>query len=465
MFGELWKRQLVDDIKSSKFLINFIIILASVIGFSLLFLDHFQSLKESYSKNANANDQLLAESSSELVRLLSTPLVFMMKPGPFLFISDGYEEKIPRGLAFKPEGYTPDIRETPRLRKAWAPDISTFYSTDFTFVVQFLLSFFALLLTFDTLTSEKEKGTLRLVFSNPVKRVHLILAKYMAALITIGLPLLLGLIVGLILISLSSIVPVSSAFVLGLLLFFGVSFLYLSVFILIGLLFSASSYSSKNSLVLGLLIWIFLVIVLPKSSGLFLNLKRFDVPTEQEVEERVRAVERDVWNRHSGEDTMARSGQDESTKLNVAVSNEEQRARQEIYDLYLRKKIDAVRVLQSFNFVSPASLYEYSASALAGTGLFHFEHLWKQVTQYRRDVLNFFMAEDKKDDQSDHLYFHPDYLSRKPVDFNRIPKFEETDIATRERLKDAAKYLLLLGIYNIFLLTAVFYKFQKYDVR
>ena len=465
MFVELWKRQLVEDITSSKFLINFVIILASVIGFSLLFLGHFQSLEESYSKNTNANDQLLAESSKELVRLLSAPLEFGMKPRLFLFISDGYEEKIPKGLVFRLKGYTPDIKETTGLKKASSPHLSAFYSTDLTFIVQFLLSFFAVLLAFDAFTSEKEKGTLRLVYSNPVKRGHLVLAKYMSALLAIGLPLLLGLIIGLILLSLSSVVPISSGFISGLSLFFIVSLLYLSVFVLIGLLFSAFSHTSKNSLVLCLLVWIFLVVILPKSSGLFLNLKRFDVPTEQEIEERVRKVEREVWNRHSHEDTITRSGQDASTKLNVAVSNEEQRARQEVYDLYLRKKIGAVRILQSVNFISPSSLFEYSASALAGTGLFHFEHLWKQVTQYRRDFLNFFMAEDRKDDQSDHLYFHPDYLSRRPVDFNRIPKFEEKDIKTGERLKDAAKYLVLLGLYNIFLLILVFNKFQKYDVR
>jgi len=461
VIGVLWKRQLVEDITSSKFLINFVIILVSVIGFSVLFLGHFQSLEESYSQKANINDRLLAESSKELVRLLSTPLEFMMKPRPFLFISDGYEEKIPQGLAFRPRGYAPEIREITGHRRASAPNLSSFYSTDLTFVVQFLLSFFAILLTFNALTLEKEKGTMRLVFSNPVKRGYLVLAKYLSALLTLGLPLLLGLITSLILISFSSVVSISPGFISGLALFLITSLLYLSIFVLMGLLFSAFCHNSKNSLVLCLLVWIFVVIILPKSSGLFLNLKRFDVPTEQEIDEQVRKVEREVWSRHSQEDTMTRSGQDASTKLNVAVSNEEQRARQDVYDLYLRKKIGATRALQGVNFISPSSLFEYSTSALAGTGLFHFEHLWKQVTQYRRNFLDFFMAEDKKDDQSDHLYFHPDYLSRKPVDFNRIPKFEEKGTKTGDRLKAAAKYHILLGLYNLFLLSVVFYKFQK----
>jgi ABC-type transport system involved in multi-copper enzyme maturation permease subunit len=465
MVKELLKRQLFEDIVSARFFINLVLIVSSIAIFALVFIGHYQTLGARYSKNTIENDRKLAESSKEIVGLLSTPLEFVMKPRIFRFIADGYENKIPQGFSFIPKGYTFVIGETKNPPKAGSSNSSAFYAADLTFAVQFLLSFFAILLTYNALSSEKEKGTLRLVLSNPVKRAGVVLAKYLSALATILLPLFAGLIVGLIFLYLSSAVLISSAFILGLFMFFVVSLLYISVFILIGLLFSALSHSSKNSLVLGLLVWTFLVVIFPKSSGLFLILKRFDVPTAQKIEELADRAEREIWDRYSHEDLMTRGGQDESTKLNAKVGLETQKARQGVYDLYLRKKISAVETLRKLNFLSPASLFEYSASSIAGTGIFHFQKLWEQVKQYRNQYLEFFKAEDGKDPESFHVYFHPDYLSRKPVDFNKIPKFEEKEIGAGERIREVLPYILLLILYNLLLFVLVFYKFQECDVR
>ncbi len=70
-----------------------------------------------------------------------------------------------------------------------------------------------------------------------------------------------------------------------------------------------------------------------------------------------------------------------------------------------------------------------------------------------------------RDEESYHLYFHPDYLSRKPVDFEKIPKFEEKGIKRAMRLKDTVQYVGILALYNLFLFSFVFFKFVKYDVR
>ncbi len=465
MLKELWRRQLVEDIVSARFLINFVLVVMTIVVFALLFVGHYQDLERRYSKNAIENDRKLTASSKELVNLLSTPLLFVMKPRPNRFIADGYEEKIPQGVSFILKGYTFVIGEIKSPPKAGNPDSSAFYAADLKFAVQFLLSFFAILLTYNALSSEKEKGTLRLVLSNPLRRADVVSAKYLSALMTILLPLLFGIIIGFILLSLSPAVTISSGFVFSVFLFFIFSLLYLSIFILIGLLLSALSHSSKNSLVLCLLVWIFLVAILPKSSGLFLNMKKYDVPTAQKIEELSEQAWREVWGRYSNADYRVTTGDAESTRLNARIGLEAHKSRQDVYDFYLQKKIDAVETLRKLNFISPASLFEYAASSVAGTGIFHFQKLWSQVRQYQNQYLEFFKAEDRKDPESFHIYFHPDYLSKKPVDFNTIPKFEEKEIGAGDRLKDAAKYAALLIAYNLLLFILVFYKFQKYDAR
>jgi ABC-type transport system involved in multi-copper enzyme maturation permease subunit len=458
MFKELFKRQIFEDIISLRFLINFVLVLATLIIFPLIFVNHYQGMREIHTANVAENNLRIKDASESLINLITAEQELLMRPKVWGFISNAYEDKMPQGLSFR-------LYEIKLLSEERESDALSFYSPDLTFVVQFLLSFFAIVLTFNAITSEKERGTLRLVFSNPIKRAYLISIKYLSALVTVVLPLLFGIVVGLILLNLLKAISFSFGLFLDFILFFLISLIYVSFFILLGIFCSTATHSSKNSLVLCLLFWILLVIILPKSAGLLLSLKRLDVPTEKQIEELADKSYREVWDRHVNEDLTARGGQDESTKQNVKVANEAQRARQEVFDFYIRKKIAAVSTLRRINFISPSSLLEYSASSIAGTGLFHFQNLWTQVKQYQTEFREFFKREDMKDESSYHLYFDSDYLSKKPVDFEKIPKFEEKEIKRAERLKDAIQYAGILALYNLFLFSLVFYKFLKYDVR
>jgi ABC-type transport system involved in multi-copper enzyme maturation permease subunit len=458
MLKRLWKRQLVEDLISFKFLILASLILAALISFSLIFAGDYQRRQEERSQNGLENGRRLQAAASSLVNLLQTPQRLQMEPGAPRFVADGYERQIP-------SGFLVTMLETRLLDEPKEPGVRAYGSLDLMFIVQFVFSFFALVLTFNSVSLEKEKGTLRLIFSNGLKRAELLLAKYLSAFLTVGLPFILGLLISLILLSLQGILTLSGSFAALILLFSLLSLLYLSFFILLGLLWSIAAYSSKNSLVLCLLSWVLIVVILPKSAGLLLDLKALAVPTGKEIEEKAERAYREVWDSHAGEDLTTGEPEAKSTQLNIRIGNEAQKAKQEVYDLYLRKKTQAVETLMAINCVSPASLYEYAASAAAGTGLPHFKRLWRQVNQYQIELVDFFRAEDMKDRESPHLFFHSDYLSRKPVDFNKIPRFKEQEPAPGERLKDAARYGAVLVLFNIFLFVLVFSLFQKYDVR
>jgi len=458
MFKEFLKRQLVEDVISFRFFIYTLIILVTLIVFPLIFAGRHQSRLEKISQNTIENRRRLEVSAEHLVDLLGTQQKLYMEPRTSRFIADGHEEQMPQGFMFT----MMEIRLPAEPNDSGAGILS---SPDLSFIIQFVFSFFALILTFNAVSAEKEKGTLRLIFANSIERAKLLLAKYLAALLTVGIPFLAGLMISLILLDLKRIPTLSGSFCIIILLFFLLSLLYLSFFILLGLFFSTAAVGSKNSLVLCLLSWVFVVVILPKAAGPLLNLKNFAVPTEKAIEEAAEQAYREVWDRHASENIMTGDPNWESTKLNVRISNEAGKVKQEIYDLNLRKKIQAVKTLMAVNCVSPASLYEYAASAAAGTGLPHFERFQRQVTQYQNDLLNFFKAEDMKDKESPHLFFHPDYVSSKPVDFNRIPQFKEQKPELLERIQDAAAYGAGLILYNIIMFAIVFYKFQTYDVR
>jgi len=141
------------------------------------------------------------------------------------------------------------------------------------------------------------------------------------------------------------------------------------------------------------------------------------------------------------------------------------KAQQDVLDFYLRKKLAAVREVRKANILSPASLFEYASSSMAGTGLPHFENLWALAGRYENDFTTFIRNKNSLLEKGAYFYLNDETISDKPIDVNAIPKFEDRLPSADDRLKDALPYLGLLALYNLFLFAFVFYKFQTYDVR
>jgi len=479
MLKILLRRQLIEDILTSRFFISLVLILGAVCAFSLVFADHFHKLQDSYSKGLAQNDhnlQQFARSPAENIAYSMQSL--LLKPKPELFISQAYEENIPQGFLFRPSQHSLELL-SPKEEASGAQlyrsiskrenlaDVLT-YSPDLTFIVQVLLSFFALILAFGAVTAEKEKGTLRLIYSNPAKRAYFILAKYLSALSAMGISLFLGLLLSLIILNVLSAVPYSSSLISSFSLYFLVSIIYLSVFVLLGILCSVLSHRSKNSLVLCLLIWVFLVIVFPKSTGMLLSLKRFDVPTGEEINQLAQKAQDETWKRLEKQlpaDYGSHFDNYRRSELRMKTEFEFNKSKQDTLDYYLRKKLSAVETARRINFFSPASLFEYSSASVSGTGLFHFESLWTQILRYENDFTSFVNDESSVLEKGSFFYLTGDSISNKPIDFNAIPKFEDVNPRPGERIKDSLPYVSLLLLYNLFLFAIVFYKFQTYDVR
>jgi len=458
MFRYLLKRQLIEDVIGFKFLVYTIIILTSLPLFALIFADRHQTRIDEYSRNAIENSQNVRSSTSSLVNMIWMSQTILMKCQATRFVCDGYEGQMPHGLVVTIWG----------TRLAAERDNAETISPSFpdlTFMVQFFFSFFALVLTFDAISFEKEKGTLRMVLSNKVKRTEFLLAKYIGSILTIGIPFVIGLILSLFLLLLRGISVLSGSVLTAMLLFMLLSFCYLSFFVLLGILCSTAGGGSKNSLALCLLCWVLIIVVLPKATSPLMNLKSFAVPTEEAISNAEQLAGREVWNRHKGENTLVGKPEAESTKLNVTIRSEATQAEEAVYKYYLGKKIRTVKTLMNANFISPTSLFEYASGAAAGTGLAHFERFQRQLGQYQNDLVRFFKAEDMKDSESPHLFFHPDYVSKKSVDYNSVPVFKEQEPGLAERVKEAAKYGAGLILYNAIMFGFAFIAFQKYDVR
>jgi ABC-type transport system involved in multi-copper enzyme maturation permease subunit len=154
------------------------------------------------------------------------------------------------GLAFGLESVLPN---TVSLRRDGAsigqgagqenPILSLFGRIDLLFIVRFVLSLAAIVLTFGTVCAEKETGTLSLIFSSPVPRDSFLFGKYLAALLILVGPFAASLLLTALLLQLQGAVSLASTDILlqllGIFLFCS---LYLMTFLGLGILVSASTF-------------------------------------------------------------------------------------------------------------------------------------------------------------------------------------------------------------------------------
>lgn len=126
-----------------------------------------------------------------------------------------------------------------------------------------VLSLLALVFAYDTVAGERERGTLRLVLTHPVRRGHILIAKYMSAMICLLIPVLMSFLLVLILLTLSNSVSLSADDFPRIAGVVFTSLVYLLLFYLIGMLISVAARRTSTALMLSMFVWGFLVRVYP----------------------------------------------------------------------------------------------------------------------------------------------------------------------------------------------------------
>lgn len=158
-----------------------------------------------------------------------------------------------------------------------------FEKIDWMFIVKLLFSLFAILLTYDAISGEKEQGTLALVCSNSISRISILLGKYLAALITLLIPLFIGISIGLLTLEgqLGIFGLFSGESFTRLVLFITLLIIFISFFVLLGLGVSSLVKRSSISLLLLFFIWVTLLFIIPNLSGVIAD-SIAEVPSEHE---------------------------------------------------------------------------------------------------------------------------------------------------------------------------------------
>ena len=151
------------------------------------------------------------------------------------------------------------------------PYLAIFAFFDVVYIFQLVLGLLAILIASETISGEKEDGTLRLMLTTNVSRAQVLVGKILAGLTTLAIPTTLGFILLTILLLGTEYIEVGASEWTRVGLLFALSLLYLLVFYLIGLAISCATHRSATSLVVALFTWALLAIVLPNSLSAWLN--------------------------------------------------------------------------------------------------------------------------------------------------------------------------------------------------
>lgn len=140
---------------------------------------------------------------------------------------------------------------------------SEFASIDFLFVVRIVLSLLAIFISYDAISGEYERGTLKLTLSRPVPRSSIILGKLMAGAVCLFIPLVMSFIVSILIVQLIGGVDFTGEDWGRISLIFGTTTLCVLSFYMMGMVVSSRTRQAATSLLILLIVWLISVFLIP----------------------------------------------------------------------------------------------------------------------------------------------------------------------------------------------------------
>lgn len=281
MLGILVKRELLDHLYSFRFHISSIIVVLLMLISVLVLKQDYEARMATYMENRRAYLEEVQDKDSYFFLMFSG--IGVDRPPAHLSIFYTGVEKNPNRKStifpfFKPE-FTGELNINPVF--------PLFPAVDLVFVVSIVMGLLAFVFTYNSITGEREMGTLKLLMSYSVPRDKVILAKWIGGYISLVIPFIAGVVVCSLVILLSPGLQFTgldwSAFLLTVL----VSLLFIGVMYSVGLFVSTISRTSATSISVLLLIWVVFVLIIPNASPFVIDQVK-PIPSVSEVMSRIK---------------------------------------------------------------------------------------------------------------------------------------------------------------------------------
>lgn len=408
MFKTLFWKEIREHLMTFRFgaalVTTFVLIVVSV----WVLGDDYIRRRDTYNKLAEeaARESRNARVPSEVVPILHYP------PSPLSIFAQGESKRLGNVVEINRWEVPRDAKDslTDNMLLAAQPPF------DLLAVFSVVISIFGVLLTYDSISGEKENGTLRMICTGRATRNTIFTAKFFAGLVVLALPFLLSFLSALLVLQFVLQISLQPAqwLAVAAMLFTGV--LYGAVFVAVGLFSSAVMSRSSTALVFALLIWALGVLLIPAAANNAASLLH-PLPSPSEITTMSRETYDEVIKRrdetplppemenqdiimHGAKGMMGPSPwlYDGSPAAFIFYAHHvklgESLWRERAEKLWeLQNKHDAALARQVefaswFGFPAPANHLRDSFTALAGTDFNAYSDFMETARRYRRDFIS-----------------------------------------------------------------------------
>lgn len=415
MLWTIIKKELLLNLMTFKFAVGTAVCVVLTAIFVPVLLKDYEIRMEQYSAGV-ANNQ--AELQKVKAYKNITPTVWR-RSSPLSVFAQGYDKRLRHDVPIR-------FERIPTLQTGLAEDnpfLVVFPTMDVALLFKIVVSILALLVAHDTISGERENGTLSLMLSTSIPRYRILLAKSIAGLSSVAIPVSLAFIAAGFWLECSPSIRVTGADWIRIGLIYGVSLLFVFVMFATGLLASCLAKKSAVALILGLFCWVWFVVIVPNGS-VSLAAQTGTVESLEKRDARIQAIhqEQDQERSEHAEQRMRHSENSTEDRSRFAVSNGIGAFGRSYAELvskaYLPERIELhrIRILMGLKYAdkihqvendytrellkqrqlallmsrfSPACLYGSVLSTLAGTDINHQRDFLDYTRIYRRQIVDY----------------------------------------------------------------------------
>ncbi len=459
------EKELKEILGSAKFVFTFAVC-------SLLILLTFYVGARNYQINKSQYEASVAENLRSMKEVTDWRMVrhkIFLPPQPLASLVGGVSNDIGRNISMAGMGEL--IATESKYNED--PIYAVFRFLDLDFLFQIILSLFAILLTYNAVNGEKERGTLALTFANPVPRDKYILGKLIGSFTALSIPLIIPLLLGALLLPLMG-VPMEGGDWMKLIVILFTGFLYFGVFLSLSVFMSIIMKQSSGSFLMMLVIWIMSVIVLPRASVIIAG-RAVDVPSVDEVNSKKAKFSTQVFEEQfkkmgTFKPASETTGMQEFQKFMAELQEESSKKQKEFNDKLNEERSNRQSLQQGVAFgisrISPSACFSLAATNIAGTSLQLINEFMDQAVAYQDVFKKFQMAKTGATSGSGVMIaIRTSGEEEKKIDPKELPQFKYNSPDIAKTLGRSIIDLVILIIYNLIFFFGSFVAFIKYDLR
>jgi len=469
MISQLIGKELRERYQSPRYLFSFLAISILIVLSFVIGVENYNQARSAYDTAISQHEKTL----SSYTTWLEVEHQILLPPQPLSVLVSGVSQDIGRKINISDGG---ELNNTDS-RFSDETVFAVFRFMDLEFLFTIVLTLFAIVMAFDAVNGERERGTLQLIFAQPVSRASFIIGKVSGMLIALIVPLLIPLSLGLLYLIVGGM-PMDVQSWLKLLGVLATGLMITAITMMLSVGISSIVRQSATSFMVLLGIWIFMVIILPKSSvllaGNMVEVPNIDKILMQKSNYRTELFQQDRSKMTSfkpeGETDDAQEIFKQYRKL-LGELAEERTEKIKSFNRKVNEKMRNARNLRrsvslSLAQISPVATASLAMSTLAGTSLDLEQKFVSQAQDYRTVYQEFVKEKTGQDVNSSFRFvISGDGGDSPSINIEELPRFQFNPSSALKTLKATLVKILQLLAWFIGAFLFAWIAFIKTDIK